>query len=181
MRRSITVLAPAAVAVAVAALAAGCGGSSETSASGSSTGTSSGGYASGGNSSAGTTQAAAGATVAVADSSLGPILVDGQGRTLYLFEKDTGTASTCTAACASFWPPDETSGAPTPGSGAVAADLGTSKRSDGTLQVTYNGHPLYTYEGDSKAGETNGEGIDEFGAEWYAVSPAGQTVENGSS
>ncbi len=74
-----------------------------------------------------------------------------------------------------------TSGAPKAGKGVDASKLGTTRRSDGTLEVTYNGHPLYTYAGDSQPGQTNGEGVNGFGAEWYAVSPAGQAVQNGGS
>jgi hypothetical protein len=84
-------------------------------------------------------------------------------------------------ACANVWRPVTTSGAPKAGKEAVAAKLGTSKRRNGTLQVTYNGHPLYTYAGDAKSGQTNGQDSDEFGAEWYVLSPAGNTVESGGS
>src|SRR3954464_2112161 len=92
------------------------------------------------------------ATVASATSHYGRILVDSRGRTLYLFEKDKGTASTCYGACAAAWPPLLTRGRPAAVRGAVAGRLGTTKRKDGTLQVTYKGHPLYLYVGDSKAG-----------------------------
>lgn len=176
MKRFTTVFAAAAGALAIAALAAGCGGSSGTATSGGSSGSRSYGYGYGGNS------AGAGvATIAVAKSSLGRILANGQGRTVYLFEKDTGKASTCYGACAETWAPVTTSRAPKAGKGAGSTKLGTSKRRDGTLQVTYNGHPLYTYAGDEKPGQTNGQGIDEFGAEWYVLSPLGAKVENGAS
>jgi predicted lipoprotein with Yx(FWY)xxD motif len=115
-------------------------------------------------------------TVDVATSGLGQILVDSQGRTLYLFQKDTGTQSECTGACASSWPPLRTTGKPTVGSGASASDLGTTSRSDGNPQVTYNGHPLYLFSGDQQPGDTNGEGTNAFGGLWYAVSPAGNQV-----
>jgi predicted lipoprotein with Yx(FWY)xxD motif len=181
MKRLTTLFAAGAAVLALGALAAGCGSSSGASAAGGS-GKSSGGYGYGPSSSGSRSKAAVGgAEIAVRNSSLGPIVVNGQGRTVYLFEKDTGTASTCYGACASIWPPVTTSGAPKAGKGVDASELGTRKRSDGTLQVTYNGHPLYTYTGDSSAGQTNGEGVDGFGAEWYAVSPAGQVVENGGS
>ncbi|MDQ3865930.1 MAG: hypothetical protein M3304_03750 [Actinomycetota bacterium] len=181
MKRLPALFGAGAAALALAVLAAGCGGSSGEAASGGSSGNGSGGYSYGGSSNGGTAKAAGGpATIAVASSSLGRILVDGQGRTLYLFEKDTGTTSTCSGGCASSWPPVTTSGAPKASKGAVAAKLATSKRSDGTLQVTYNGHPLYLYAGDSKPGQTNGEGLDQFGAEWYVLSPAGDKVESGS-
>ena len=83
------------------------------------------------------------ATVDVANSGLGKILVDSQGRTLYLFKKDSGTKSACTGACASAWPPLRANGKPTVGGGANASMVGTTTRSDGKPQVTYNGHPLY--------------------------------------
>jgi len=179
MKRSITALAAAAAAVAVAALVAGCGGSSGTSASGGSYGSGSNGY---GNSSATVARSGAGgARIAAASSSLGRILVNGQARTVYLFQKDTGKASTCYGACAGVWRPVTTTGAPQGGTGAVAAKLGTSKRSNGVRQVTYNGHPLYTYAGDAKPGQTKGQAVDEFGAEWYVLSPAGKKIENGES
>jgi predicted lipoprotein with Yx(FWY)xxD motif len=107
---------------------------------------------------------------------LGKILVDSNGRTVYLFAKDTGAKSTCSGACAADWPPVTTSGKPTAGSGLTASMVGTTTRSDGTKQVTYNGHPLYLYVGDQSAGDTNGQGVDAFGARWYALSPQGDTV-----
>jgi predicted lipoprotein with Yx(FWY)xxD motif len=117
------------------------------------------------------------ASVALASSKLGKILVDGEGRTLYLFEADTGTASTCNGACASAWPPLTTAAQPIAGPGVSASKLGTTKRSDGTTGVTYNGHPLYTYVGDSAPGQTTGQGSDGFGAEWYVLSAAGNQIE----
>jgi predicted lipoprotein with Yx(FWY)xxD motif len=116
------------------------------------------------------------ATVGVASSGLGRILVDSQGRTLYLFEKDSGTTSACTGACASAWPPLRANGKPTVGGGATASWLGTSTRSDGNPQVTYNGHPLYLYQSDQKPGDTNGHGVTAFGAAWFALSPAGTQI-----
>jgi len=116
------------------------------------------------------------ATVGVANSGLGKILVDSQGRTLYLFKKDAGTKSACFGACAGAWPPLRATGKPVVGSGARASVVGTTTRSDGKPQVTYNGHPLYLYAGDQKAGDTNGQGITDFGAAWYALSPAGNQV-----
>ena len=119
--------------------------------------------------------------VAVAASKLGRILVDGRGRTLYLFEKDKNGRSTCSGACATYWPPLIASGRPLAGAGAKASLLGTTRRSDGRLQVTYRHHPLYTFVKDTTKGQTNGEGLSVFGAEWYAVSAAGATVEMSSS
>ena len=116
------------------------------------------------------------ATVDVRSTNMGKVLVDSQGRTLYLFEKDKGTRSTCSGACASAWPPFRTSGGPKAGTGVKASLLGTTARSDGKPEVTYNGHPLYYYAGDQNAGDTNGEGLTQFGAPWYAVSAAGNKV-----
>ena len=118
------------------------------------------------------------AKIAVANSTLGRVLVDGRGRTLYLFAKDKHGKSACTAQCAAFWPPLITSGKPRATAGAKASLLGTTKRADGRLQVTYNHHPLYTFVKDTKKGQTSGEAVDAFGAEWYAVSAAGAKVEN---
>jgi predicted lipoprotein with Yx(FWY)xxD motif len=126
----------------------------------------------------GTSGTATGASVAVRDTSLGKILVDGQGRTLYLFEKDTSTSSTCYGACASAWPPYSTSGAPQPGSGVTAALLGSTARTDHTTEVIYHGHPLYTFTGDQKPGDTTGEGSKAFGASWYVVAPSGNKIDN---
>jgi predicted lipoprotein with Yx(FWY)xxD motif len=157
--RTITVVG-AAVLVLSALVVAGCGGSSKSSAPPAPPKTTDG----------------RSATIGVANVGLGTILVDTSGRTLYLFQKDTGTTSSCTGACAANWPPLRANGKPTLGSGANASMVGTTKRSDGKPQLTYNGHPLYLFTGDKKAGDTNGEGINAFGASWYAVSPAGNQV-----
>ena len=119
----------------------------------------------------------AGVRVAVANSGLGRVLVNGRGRTIYLFEKDEHGKSACSGQCAGFWPPLITSGKPLATAGAKTSLLGTTKRADGRLQVTYNRHPLYTFVKDTRKGQTNGEGIDAFGAEWYALSAAGAKVE----
>ena len=111
--------------------------------------------------------------VSTASTSLGTVLVDSQGRTLYLFNADKGTKSACSGACTSAWPPLRVSGKPTVGGGAAASELGTTQRSDGQREVTYNGHPLYTYIGDSKPGDVNGQGLTAFGAAWFALSPSG--------
>ena len=100
---------------------------------------------------------------------------------LYLFEADKSSTSTCTGACAAAWPPLTTTGAPTAGTGVKASLLGTSKRDDGKMEVTYNGHPLYYFANDSAPGDIKGQGVDAFGAEWYAVSPEGKTAEGGES
>jgi predicted lipoprotein with Yx(FWY)xxD motif len=117
------------------------------------------------------------ATISVRQSKLGRILVDGRGRSLYLFQKDRAGRSSCDGACAMAWPPLIASGKPRAGAGAKASLLGRTKRKDGRWQVTYNRHPLYTFVQDTKKGQTNGEGVDAFGAEWDAVSPAGAKVE----
>ena len=159
-RKATTYVAGAAAALLLAALiVAGCGGNG-SSASPTIPKTSDG-------------QAA---TLGISNGDLGKILVDSEGHTLYLFEKDTGTTSTCTGECASNWPPLLANSTPTLGSGANASLIGTSKRPDGTSQVTYNGHPLYRFENDKKAGDTNGEGVNAFGAGWFAVSAAGDKV-----
>ncbi len=127
---------------------------------------------------AGNSGSSGGSSVALAGSKLGDILVDGKGRTLYLFEADKGPTSVCDGACATAWPPLTTTGTPKAGTGVSAAKLGTTKRDDGTTEVTYNGHPLYTYAGDSAPGQTNGQGIDGFGAEWYVLSGAGNKIDS---
>lgn len=123
---------------------------------------------------------ASGAKVAVAGTGLGRVLVDASGRTLYLFEKDKHGMSACSGKCAAFWPPLIASGRPRATAGAKASLIGTVKRGDGRLQVTYNHHPLYTFVKDTGKGQTNGEAVNAFGAEWYAVSAAGAKVEKGS-
>ena len=120
------------------------------------------------------------ATVRVAKSSLGSILVDASGRTLYLFKADSATMSACTGACATAWPPLLANGTPTAGTGLTASKLGTITRSGGTRQVTYNGHPLYLFIKDTKPGQTTGQGVTAFGAAWFAVSPAGNQISTGS-
>jgi predicted lipoprotein with Yx(FWY)xxD motif len=127
------------------------------------------------------TKTGAPATVGVTKTSLGSTLVDAQGRTLYLFKKDSGTTSTCTGACATFWPPLIAPAAPTSGSGAQASLIGTTKRQDGKSQVTYNGHPVYLYGGDHNPGDTNGQGVVAFGAAWFALSPSGTQVSAAST
>jgi predicted lipoprotein with Yx(FWY)xxD motif len=116
------------------------------------------------------------ATVGVANGSLGSILVDSRGRILYLFQADKGTKSACSGACASQWPPLQATGKPKAGRGATASLIGTSKRSDGSTQVTYHGHPLYRFSGDQNAGDANGQGLNAFGALWYVVSAAGNQI-----
>jgi predicted lipoprotein with Yx(FWY)xxD motif len=162
---------PLALLALMAVVIAGCGGSSSSSATGSAAAVTPASSGSGGGS----------ATVDVADNpQLGKILVDSKGNTLYTFQKDTGTQSMCAGSCASIWPPLTTSGHPT-GSGVSAGMLGTTKRSDGSTQVTFGGHPLYTYTADSGPGQTTGNGIDEFGGIWNAVQPSGAKAPMGGS
>ena len=128
--------------------------------------------------SAGSTQAGGSSgDVAVAESGLGQILVGADGMTIYLFEKDTSAnASACAGACAEAWPPVTVKGAAAAGDGVDSSKLTTLKRDDGTTQIAYNGHPLYYYAGDTAPGDTNGNGLDQFGAEWYAMTSAGEAV-----
>jgi len=118
------------------------------------------------------------ATVSTAHTGLGRIIVNGQGRTLYLFEKDRRGHSACSGACMSFWPPLLTHGKPIAANGARRALLGTIRRSDGTRQVTYAGHPVYRFKLDSKRGQTNGQGLNDFGGGWDALTPAGKKIES---
>lgn len=112
-------------------------------------------------------------TLSLADTDLGSILVDGDGRTLYLFTPDTGGTSTCYDDCATSWPPLLADGAPATGDGVDAALLGSTSRTDGTTQVTYNGWPLYFFAGDTGPGETNGQGL---GGKWYVLDAAGEMI-----
>jgi predicted lipoprotein with Yx(FWY)xxD motif len=112
-------------------------------------------------------------------ASIGIFLTDSKGRTVYLFQKDKTSKSTCTGDCATNWPPLLTTGKPK-ATGAVKANLlGTTKRADGTTQVTYNKHPLYYFSGDKKAGDHTGQGLSAFGAKWYAVATAGRRLGGG--
>jgi predicted lipoprotein with Yx(FWY)xxD motif len=120
-------------------------------------------------------------TVNLRQTKLGKVLAAKTGKTLYLFMADHNGRSACYGKCATFWPPLIVTGKPTAGTGVKAKLLGVTMRKDGKHQVTYNGHPLYTYVGDSAAGKTKGEGLDISGGLWWAVSPAGQAVKTTSS
>ena len=124
-----------------------------------------------------TTAASPGTTVDVATSAFGRILVDSKGRTLYDFPPDMRGASTCYGACAALWPPVTTIGKPHAGAGVSGSLLGTTKRSDGTEQVTYHGHPLYYFAGDT-AGMAKGQGYKDFGAGWYVVNAKGSKIDD---
>ena len=118
------------------------------------------------------------ATVSVARTGLGRIIVNGQGRTLYLFERDRRRGhSACSGACAVYWPPLITHGKPIARGGARQSLLGTIKRSNGARQVTYAGHPVYRFVQDMKRGDTKGEGLTFFGGGWDALSAAGKKIE----
>jgi predicted lipoprotein with Yx(FWY)xxD motif len=108
----------------------------------------------------------------------GRALVDEQGRTLYLFEADKGDTSTCNGACASIWPPATAVGTPSAGPGLAAGKLGTTTRSDGDHQLTYNGHPLYRYAADGKAGDANGQDLNQFGGKWYVLNAGGTKIDD---
>jgi predicted lipoprotein with Yx(FWY)xxD motif len=116
-------------------------------------------------------------TIGLAGSPLGSLLVDQQGRTVYLFERDASGVSTCYDACAVAWPPVLTSGAPAAAVDVSRGDLGTTVRRDGAHQVTYHGHPLYLFAGDRKPGDTAGQGLEAFGAEWYVVGADGRPID----
>jgi predicted lipoprotein with Yx(FWY)xxD motif len=169
MRRQLAFIVPPAALTGIALVAAGCGATSHAVASGGS------GSAYG----AATPAAKKAAAVGTRSTGLGTVLVDGQGRSLYLFEKDRGTTSSCTGACASVWPPLSTTGKGVVGDGLPAGKLRSTKRSDGTTQLTYAGHPLYTYAGDGRPGDVKGQGLNQFGAEWYVLAPSGHKIDNG--
>jgi predicted lipoprotein with Yx(FWY)xxD motif len=118
----------------------------------------------------------AGPSVSAASTSLGKIVVDAKGRTLYHFAKDSGKMSTCAGACASNWPPFTASSKPSVAGGISASSISLVKRADGSKQVTLDGHPLYYFAGDQSAGQLNGQGVDEFGAKWFTVAPTGASV-----
>ncbi|MDI5962760.1 COG4315 family predicted lipoprotein [Streptantibioticus silvisoli] len=178
MRRMFEAITWTVAAVTIAAAASGCsnGTGSSAASSASPSGTASG--RAGDTPVADRAAAAKQAQIKTASvGSLGSVLVDGTGRTLYLFEADRTSKSTCNGACATAWPPTPTSGKAKAGGRAKSDLLGTTKRSDGKEQVTYHGHPLYQYAGDSKSGQANGEGLNQFGAEWYVLDASGKKVD----
>ena len=120
-----------------------------------------------------------GTTVAIAKTPLGRILVDGKGITLYDFVEDKGGTSSCYGACAALWPPLTTTAKPHAGKGVRASLLGTTKRKDGKLEVTYNHHPLYYFVTDRKPGQTTGQGVNQFGGPWWVLSTAGKEIHHG--
>jgi len=173
MKHKFTLLISTAALVAIAiVVAAGFGSTASGSAY------SSGSYGSAPSASASTSAVGAAAKVGVANSPLGRILVDSKGRTLYLFEKDKNRRSACYGLCTTYWPPLLTHGKSLARDGAKQSLLGTTQRRNGTEQVTYAGHPLYRFSGDSAPGQTNGEGLADFGAGWDVLSPAGKKIES---
>jgi predicted lipoprotein with Yx(FWY)xxD motif len=166
LRTLSTTLTAAAAAAIIAVAVAACGGGGGTD-----------------NAAQGPPRTAGGqtATVGLASTGLGKVLVNDQGRTLYLFRADHGTTSACTGGCATEWPPLRAAGKPKAGAGLQASAVTTIKRSDGKPQVSYHGHPLYTYVGDQKAGDTTGQGINAFGAAWYAVTASGAQASGGGT
>jgi predicted lipoprotein with Yx(FWY)xxD motif len=183
-------------AIAAALVVAGCGGGSSSSSTSGSTGGAYGNGSSsneeGGSKSGASAPASNGSEEKPASSAtgeavnislasggdLGMILVEGKGMTVYDFHKDKGGTPMCYGACTQIWPPVLTTSAPQPGNGASASMLGTVERKDGTMQVTYAGHPLYTYLADKKPGETNGNDVTDFGAQWYALMGNGEEPED---
>jgi predicted lipoprotein with Yx(FWY)xxD motif len=123
--------------------------------------------------------ARAGTVVATRASSLGRLLTDGQGRTLYLFEGDKPDVSKLSRTGLGVWPPLAAAGKPQVTRGALAAKIGAITGVNGKPQVTYNRHPLYYYVGDTNAGQTRGQGLNQFGAEWYVLAPSGRKIDNG--
>jgi predicted lipoprotein with Yx(FWY)xxD motif len=117
-----------------------------------------------------------GTVITTKSGSTGAFLTNASGRTVYLWAKDGMNMSACSGACAAAWPPVPATGQLTAAGGAKASDLGTITRSDGTKQVTYDGHALYYFAGDSAAGQTNGQGSDSFGAPWWLVAPTGSKI-----
>lgn len=164
MTRNHHVVFASFAAAALAAAAAGCGG------------TASGDSPSAANTALKSSSSSAAPMVDTAHTSVGTVVVDGAGRTLYLFAKDTGPTSTCAGACAADWPPFTARSMPATGGGVRASALALVKRSDGRRQVVLDGHPLYLYSGDQAAGQVNGQGLDAYGAQWFAVSPGGTSI-----
>lgn len=123
--------------------------------------------------------APAGAKLHIARTPLGRVLVDSRGITLYDFVADRKGKSVCYGACAALWPPLLTKGKPIAGPGVRASLLGTTRRRDGKLEVTYNGHPLYYFVTDRKPGQTTGQGVDQFGGPWWVLSAAGKEIHRG--
>ncbi|HTX13328.1 MAG TPA: hypothetical protein VME22_32220 [Solirubrobacteraceae bacterium] len=177
--RAAGIVATAACAVAIAA----CGSSSSSSSATSSAAAPTPAAAATTSSTASTAAAGSGAVIGTAKAHGHTYLTGKSGHAIYLWVADKGSTSSCSGACAQAWPPVTTTGTPTAGSGVTASMLGMTKRSDGTEQVTYDGHPLYYFVGDTSASSTAGQGSDGFGAKWWLVAPSGSaiTASGGSS
>lgn len=170
------VFRPAGVAVAVVAtslVVAACGSSAGSNTSASQTPATPG--------PASNSAGSSGLTIGTASGSDGTYLTGPSGRALYLWVADTGSKSVCSGACAKVWPPLTSKGMPTAGGGVTQSDLGLSKRSDGTEQVTYKGHPLYYFISDKSSGQVTGQGSDSFGAKWWLVAPSGASITKSAS
>ncbi len=158
-------LAALALMVGVALLVAACGGSGSTSSASAPASSTSGG----------------GIVISTTKGADGTYLTGASGHAVYLWDADTGNMSTCSGACAKAWPPVITKSAPTAAGGAQASDLGTTTRSDGLKQVTYKGHPLYYFVGDTRSGQVTGQGSNNFGAKWWLVNESGSAITSGLS
>jgi len=172
MKRKIKLFIAAVGSLTIALIAAACGSSAGSAYS-------SAPYGSAAPASANINVAAKATKLGAASSSLGRIVVDGTGRTLYLFERDRNRRSACYGACAQYWPPLLSHGKPIARAGAKQPLVGTTRRRNGSTQVTYAGHPLYRYLGDTRPGQTNGAGLQDFGGGWDPISPSGKKVESG--
>jgi len=155
------ILVRLALLLAAALVAAGCGSSSSS--NGNPTGN------------------GAGTVITTRSGPAGTYLASSSGRAVYLFNGDSMNKSNCSGSCVSIWPPVAAKGTLSASGGASSSDLGTITRSDGTKQVTYNGHPLYYYAGDSGAGMTSGQGISGFGATWWLVGTSGSALTSSGS
>src|SRR5438105_39379 len=160
-----------AAALGVALAVAACGGSGGSHSS----------AASPSQSSSASTGSASGISIATTKGPMGTYLTGASGRALYLWVADKGGKSACAGSCAGVWPPVTTKGTPSASGGTVTSDLGTITRSDGTKQVTYNGHPLYYYAADTSAGQITGQGSNSFGAKWWLVAPSGAAITKSAS
>ncbi len=163
--RGLGIVSGLAVVLAVAA----CGSSSSTTQTSNASASSS-------SSTAASSSSASGVRVDMAKGSVGDYLTGPGGRAVYVWAADSTGKSSCSGQCATTWPPLTTTGAAGAGSGVIASHVGTITRSDGAKQVTYMGHPLYYYAGDTGAGSTNGQGSNNFGAKWWLVSPSGAPI-----
>lgn len=160
----------AAAVLVVALIVAGCGSSGSSSSASSAA-----------NAAPSTSPSTGGISVSMANGSQGSYLTAPSGRALYLWVADSNGKSACSGACAAAWPPLITKGAPVAAHGVKSSDLSTITRSGGAKQVTYKGHPLYTFVADTSSGQTKGQGSNQFGAKWWLVSPAGSAITGASS